>query len=63
MPAKKRPITDAERAKRIRETAREAETDNDPKSFERAFAAVVKAPRKSEKPEATKRQMQSGDQE
>ena len=63
MPAKKKTLTDAERAKRIREVAREVGTDNDPASFERAFAAVVKAPRKSEKPEATKRQMQSGDQE
>ncbi len=63
MPAKKKEVAEAERAKRIRVLAREAETDNDSKSFERAFAAVVKAPRKSEKPEATKRQMQSGDQE
>jgi hypothetical protein len=42
MPAKKSQITDAERAKRIRETAREAETSNDPKDFERAFGKVVK---------------------
>jgi len=41
MPAKKTTLTDAERAKRIRDTAREIGTDNDPKSFERAFAKVV----------------------
>ena len=42
MPAQKRKLPDAERAKRIRETAREAETSNDPASFERAFAKVAK---------------------
>jgi hypothetical protein len=42
MPAKKTTITDAERAKRIRETAREIGTDNDPKSLERAFEKVVR---------------------
>jgi hypothetical protein len=41
MPAKKTKMTDAERAKRIRETAREIGTDNDPKSLERAFKQVV----------------------
>jgi hypothetical protein len=41
MPAKKTILTDAERAKRIRETAREIGTDNDPKSLERAFRKVV----------------------
>lgn len=40
MPAKKTNLTDAERAKRIRETARELGTDNDPKSLERAFDKV-----------------------
>jgi hypothetical protein len=51
MPAKKAKLTDAERAKRIREAAREHETDNDPKSFERAFERVVKPahPRPEEK--------------
>jgi hypothetical protein len=44
MPAKKTSISDAERAKRIREAAREHGTDNDPASFERAFAAVVAKP-------------------
>ena len=42
MPAKKTKLTDAERAKRIRETAREAETSNDPKDFERAFGKVAR---------------------
>ena len=41
MPAKKTTLTDAERARRIREIAREAETSNDPKDFERAFAVVA----------------------
>jgi hypothetical protein len=41
MPAKKHQITDAERAKRIKELAREAETSNDPADFERAFGKVV----------------------
>jgi hypothetical protein len=41
MPAKKTNLTDAERAKRIRETAREIGTDNDPESLERAFKKVV----------------------
>lgn len=42
MPAKKTKLTDAERAKRIRETAREHGTDNDPASFDRAFDSVVR---------------------
>jgi hypothetical protein len=44
MPAKKTNLTDAERAKRIRETAREIGTDNDPQSLERAFETVVRPP-------------------
>ena len=44
MPAKKTNLTDAERAKRIRETAREIGTDNDPQSLERAFEKVVRPP-------------------
>jgi hypothetical protein len=50
MPAKKTKLTDAERAKRIRETAREIGTDNDPASFDRAFKKVVRPPPRSEKP-------------
>jgi hypothetical protein len=41
MPAKQKKLTDAERAKRIRETAREIGTDNDPEALERAFKKVV----------------------
>jgi hypothetical protein len=41
MPAKKTNLTDAERAKRIRETAREIGTDNDPEALEQAFKKVV----------------------
>jgi hypothetical protein len=44
MPAKKATLTDAERAKRIRDAAREHETSTEPASFERAFAAVARAP-------------------
>ena len=42
MPAKKTQITDEERRKRIRETARVLETSDDPKDFEEAFKRVVK---------------------
>lgn len=42
MPAKKTNLTDAERAKRMRALAREAGTDNDPASFDRAFDRVVR---------------------
>lgn len=42
MPAKKTKLTDEERAKRIRETAREIGTDNDPKSLERAFKKIIR---------------------
>ena len=49
MPAKKATLTDAERAKRIRETAREVETSNDPKDFERAFGKVLRVPTVAEK--------------
>lgn len=52
MPTKKSQISDAERAKRIREAAREHETSNDQAEFERAFKKVVrpaKAKQASEK--------------
>jgi hypothetical protein len=42
MPAKKTVLTDADRAKRIRETAREIGTDNSPEAFDKAFKKVVK---------------------
>jgi hypothetical protein len=58
MPAKKTTITDAERAKRIRETARELGTDNDPESLERAFDKVVRPKGSVHKP---KQQLGCGD--
>jgi hypothetical protein len=45
MPAKKYTITDEERAKRIRELARDAETDQSPKAFERTFKKVTRPKR------------------
>jgi hypothetical protein len=54
MPAKKTILTDTERAKRIREAAREHETSNDPTSFERAFGVVARAP-KSKKQDAERK--------
>jgi hypothetical protein len=68
MPAKQTKLTDAERAKRIRETAREIGTDNDPESLERAFKKVVRpkdarhAP-KTSVPGRTSRLHQGGEQE
>jgi ABC-type antimicrobial peptide transport system ATPase subunit len=41
MPAKKTHLTEEERRKRIRETAREIGTSDDPEDFERAFKKVV----------------------
>jgi hypothetical protein len=55
MPLKKAIMTDAERAKRIRDTAREIETDNDPASFDRAFAKVVRVPKQPTKPDMAKK--------
>ena len=55
MPAKKTKLTDAERAKRIRETAHEIGTDNDPASFDRAVKKVVRPAPRSEKASVTKR--------
>jgi hypothetical protein len=43
LPAKKVILTDAERAKRMRALAREAETDNDPASFDHGFDKVVRS--------------------
>jgi hypothetical protein len=54
MPAKKHQITDEERAKRIREAARELETSDDPKDFERAFDKIAKAAPDSEKKQKPK---------
>lgn len=58
MPKDEKPTertADSDRAKRIREAAREHETDNDPASFERAFAAVARGAQKSKKPEETEK--------
>ena len=41
MPAKKAPIADAERARRIRETARDIGRDNDPASLDQAVKKIV----------------------
>ncbi len=49
MSTKQSKLTDAARAKRIREAAREHETDSDPASFERAFAAVARGVHKPKK--------------
>ena len=48
-------MTDAERAKRIRETAREIGIDNDPASFDRAVKKVVRPAPRSEKADVAKR--------
>jgi ABC-type antimicrobial peptide transport system ATPase subunit len=48
MPKKKHTLSEEERRKRIRETAREIGTSNDPKEFERAFKKVAS----SKKPRA-----------
>ena len=47
MPRKKRAITDAERAKRIRELAREVDASNDPAVLDQALGKIAK-------PEASK---------
>ncbi len=44
MPTKKETITDEERAKRIRETAKELETSNDSVAFESALKKIAAAP-------------------
>jgi hypothetical protein len=46
MPKKKTVLSEAERRKRIRETARVLETSNDPKDFERAFTKVTARPKR-----------------
>ena len=45
MPAKKTILTDAERRKRIRETARKIEASDDPKVLERALFKITKLKR------------------
>ncbi len=41
MPKKKQVLSDEERRKRLRETARQLETSNDPQDFDRAFKKVT----------------------
>ncbi len=41
MPAKKNPITEAERSQRFKETARELGADETGETFERAFKKIV----------------------
>ncbi len=41
MPAKKTQLTDAERAKRIRETARKIEADESPEALDLAFKKIM----------------------
>ncbi len=41
MPRKKTHLTDEERAKRIREAARDIGASNDPKDFDKAFKKTV----------------------
>jgi hypothetical protein len=55
MPAKKESVTEAERAKRIRDAARDHETSNDPAVFERALAAVARGAKKPKKRIAEKK--------
>ena len=55
MPAKQQPSPDKDRAKRIREAAQEAGVDNDPASFERAFAAVARAKKPANTPKPGKK--------
>lgn len=54
MPKKKEVLSDDERAKRILDMAREAAVDNDPASFERAFASVARGAHKPKKREQGK---------
>jgi hypothetical protein len=41
MPAKKNQLSESERAKRLREAARDLGTDETPESFEESFKKVV----------------------
>ena len=45
MPAKKEQISDEERARRLRETAREIEADSTEDAFKRAFDNIIKPAR------------------
>ena len=54
MPAKKHQLTDAERAKRMRQLARETETDNDPASLERSLGKIIQHRPEPAKPNGAK---------
>ena len=50
MPAKKNTLTEAERRRRIQETAKKIEVEESPKAFETAFAKVLPpTPKRAEK--------------
>jgi hypothetical protein len=55
VPKKKEVLSDEERSKRILDMAQDAGVDNDPASFERAFAAVERGIRKPKKQEQEKK--------
>jgi hypothetical protein len=55
MPAKKHELSDAERAKRIRETVRELETSNDPELLDRALRKIAGRPKGDAKSERKSR--------
>jgi hypothetical protein len=48
MPAKKTKLTDAERLRRIKEAAKEAEADQSPEALDKALAKVIR-PKKAAK--------------
>jgi hypothetical protein len=45
VPKKQNVLSDEERRKRLREAARELETSEDPKDFEKAFSDVTGSPK------------------
>ena len=55
MPAKKNPMTEAERSRRFVETARKLESDETGEEFERAFKKIVKPKRPPEKGQSPKK--------
>ncbi len=54
MPAKKSNLSETERAKRLREAARELGTSEDPKDLERALKKVVPVPGHQDRPAGPK---------
>lgn len=56
MPAKKDPpLSDEERAKRIREASEALGADESPEAFEKAFKGVMRAPPQPQKPPVSSR--------